>query len=149
MNAGDKAPDFTLTDQDGKPFRLRDNLGRAGTVIFFYPKDNSPICTSEVCSFRERQDVLTDMGVTVVGISSDDQASHRGFAADNNLSYRLVSDPGGKVAKLYGARKLGLIPLRVTYVLDPFGIVVGKYNDMLNAEPHVLQAIRMLGTIEN
>jgi len=145
MKIGEKAPDFSLPDQQGGIFTLSEALGTSGTVLFFYPKDHSSVCTAEACAFRDRFAVFKDAGAIVIGISGDSEDSHRSFANANRLPFPILSDVGGKVRKLYQVPKtLGLIPGRVTYVLDGAGMVVGIFNDALKAETHVIQSLETI-----
>lgn len=121
-----KAPDFEL---DG--FKLADFKGK-WVVLYFYPKDDTPGCTTEACSFRDARDELTELGAEVVGISMDDASSHEKFKAKYNLNFHLLSDPNKKVIEAYGAwgkkmfGKEGL--LRKTFLIDPEGMVQKVYG---------------------
>ena len=99
---GRPAPDFTLTDGEGNPWRLSDRRGRV-VVLLFYPGDETPICTRQMCSVRDRWEDYEATGAEVVGVSTDPPESHRKFSEHHGLPLRLLSDPGGKVAKVYGA----------------------------------------------
>jgi peroxiredoxin Q/BCP len=139
---GDRAPDFTLPSQHGEEVRLADLLGSGPVVLYFYPKDETPGCTAEAGSFRERYASFRDMGVEVVGISSDDVASHQHFATHCNLPFLLLSDTGGRVRSAYGVPKtMGLLPGRVTYVIDREGIVRHIFSSQLQATRHVPEAL--------
>src|SRR5690242_21695896 len=92
VQAGDKAPDFTLPSQSGDPVRLHDRLGERVVVLYFYPKDNTPGCTAEACAFRDSHEVFTDAGAEVIGISSDSVARHTAFADRHQLPFTLLSD---------------------------------------------------------
>src|ERR1700760_5008647 len=105
IQVGDKAPDFTLPRQDGTTVSLRDLLGQGGgraVVLYFYPKDDTPGCTAEACSFRDAYEDFKDAGAEVVGISSDSSDSHQAFASKHRLPFTLLSDADGAVRKLYG-----------------------------------------------
>ena len=97
IQAGDKAPDFTLPSQSGEPVRLSDRLGERAVVLYFYPKDNTPGCTAEACAFRDSYEVFADAGADVIGVSSDSVARHAGFAGQHKLPFTLLSDQGGRV----------------------------------------------------
>jgi len=145
MKIGEIAPDFTLPDQDRGRFNLSQHLGKGPIVIFFYPKDDSPVCTAEACAFRDRFQVFQTMGAMVVGISSDPEDSHQAFAAKNKLPYTLLSDEKGEVRSAFGVpKKLGFMPGRATYILDKQGIVRGFYDNMTNAKGHVDEALTVL-----
>ena len=142
---GDRAPDFDLAVADGTRIRLPDVLARGPLVLFFYPKDNTPGCTAEACSFRDAFAAFTERGAQVVGISSDSSASHAAFAGRHALPYPLASDPEGRVRKAYGVPKaLGMLPGRVTYVVDRDGIVRSIFNAMFAPEKHVEAALAVL-----
>jgi peroxiredoxin Q/BCP len=145
IHEGDRAPDFTLPNQDGAEVALHDLLKTSAVVLYFYPKDDTPGCTAEACSFRDSYEVFKDAGAEVVGISSDSAADHQAFAKKHRLPFTLVSDAGGKVRKLYGVPStLGLLPGRVTYVIDRAGIVRRVFNSQLRATKHVQEALAML-----
>lgn len=142
---GDQAPDFTLNAQDGKPVALKDFLGKKSVVLYFYPKDNTRICTKEACSFRDSYSAFTDAGAEVLGVSSDSEKSHEGFAEEQHLPFKLLSDPGAEVRKLYGVPStIGLVPGRVTFVIDKGGIIRLTFNSQTDAEKHVTEALRVL-----
>ncbi|GEP98628.1 peroxiredoxin [Chitinophaga cymbidii] len=138
---GTKVPDFELKDQDGRNFKLSDALAKGPVVVYFYPKDDTPGCTKEACSFRDSFEQFKDEGVQVVGISADDVASHKKFAEKYKLPFTLLSDEDNKVRKLFGVPKTMMMPGRVTYVLDKNGVVVHQFNSMTKAEQHVEEAI--------
>lgn len=122
------APDFTLTDGNGEQWRLSDHLGRV-VVLLFYPGDETPVCTRQMCSLRDRWDDYLKTGAEVVGISSDSVESHQKFSAHHDLPLRLLSDSDGAVSRLYGARSL--IPGRVAravFVIDAKGNL--RYSDV-------------------
>lgn len=145
LDIGTLAPDFELQDQDGKLVRLSAFRGEHNVVLFFYPKDNTRICTLEVCAFRDAHPAMTDQDAVVFGISSDAVGSHRSFSDRWQLPYRLLSDPDGVVRKLFNVNKtLGLFPGRVTYIIDREGIIRGAVNDPLSASRHVREALSAL-----
>ena len=123
VQVGDAAPDFTLTDGAGEEWRLSDQRGKV-VVLLFYPGDETPICTRQLCSVRDRWDDYSSTGAEVVGISTDSVESHKKFAEHHDLPLRLLSDVKGEVAKLYGAQSL--IPGKVArsvFVIDRAGII--------------------------
>ena len=141
---GAKAPDFTLPSQSGETVRLNDFLGKP-VVLFFYPKDDTPGCTKEVCAFRDNFEEFGNLDAEVVGISSDLVESHRAFAEKHGLPFALLSDEEGKVRNLYGVpNTLGLFPGRVTYVIDEQGVVRHIFTSQLGVERHVQEAIESL-----
>jgi len=122
------APDFTLRDGNGVDWRLSDYRGKV-VVLLFYPGDETPVCTRQMCSLRDRWDDYLATGAEVVGISSDSIESHKKFAAHHELPLRLLSDSDGAVSRLYGARSL--IPGRVArsvFVIDANGIL--RFSDV-------------------
>jgi peroxiredoxin Q/BCP len=149
IQAGDKAPDFTLPSQTGAPVRLSDRLGERVVVLYFYPKDETSGCTREACAFRDSYEVFTDAGADVIGISSDSVDKHAGFADHHKLPFTLLSDTGGKVRKSYGVpATLGLIPGRVTYVIDRTGTVRNVFNSMTNINGHVNEALESVKKLQ-
>ncbi len=145
---GDTAPDFTLPTQTGGMVRLHDLLGQKAIVLYFYPKDNTSGCTAEACAFRDSYEVFKEAGAEVVGVSSDSVESHQGFAARHRLPFILLSDSGGMVRKLYGVeRTMGILPGRVTYVIDRDGVVRHIFTSQLNATKHVREAIATLQSL--
>ena len=150
IKAGDKAPDFTLPSQSGEPVRLHDRLGERVVVLYFYPKDNTPGCTAEACAFRDSHEVFTDAGAEVIGISSDSVARHTAFADRHQLPFTLLSDQGGQVRKLYGVQPvLGLLPGRVTYVIDRAGVVRHVFSSMTNIDQHIGDALRVVQELQS
>jgi peroxiredoxin Q/BCP len=145
VKVGDEAPDFTLHDQDGKPVSLSDYTGRSNVVLFFYPKDFSPGCTKQVCSFRDSYEDFTDLGAVVIGVSGDGVESHKEFLDTYLLPFTLLSDPHGDVRSLYGATKgFGLLPGRYTYVIDKTGVVRHIFTSETNMQKHIDEALRVL-----
>lgn len=141
VRVGDLAPDFTLPDQRGIPVRLGDLVGKKHVVLYFYPKDATPGCTAEARAFRDAYDAFTAADTEVVGVSSDSVRSHQRFAAKHELPFMLLSDRDGAVRRLYGVeRTLGILPGRVTYVIDRDGIVRHVYSSQLAATRHVREA---------
>ena len=149
VQVGDKAPDFTLPSQSGDRVRLRDRLGERVVVLYFYPKDNTSGCTAEACAFRDSHEVFTEAGAEVIGVSSDSADKHTAFADKYKLPFTLLSDQGGKVRKLYGVPTvLGLIPGRVTYVIDRQGTIRNTFNSMTNIGGHVNEALEMVKQLQ-
>jgi len=148
VSVGDVAPDFTLADQSGTPVRLGDLLGEKSVVLYFYPKDETPGCTIEARAFRDSYDKFSAKDAQVVGVSSDSVRSHGRFARRHNLPFLLLSDPDGAVRRLYGVEKtLGLLPGRVTYVIDQGGTVRHVYSSQLRATRHPREALMVLSAL--
>ncbi len=121
-----RAPDFKLVNSDGQTVTL-DDFADKWLVVYFYPKDDTPGCTTEACGIRDARDDLADLGVEVVGISRDDAASHERFKAKYSLNFTLLSDPDAVTIKDYGAWRAGII-LRKTFIIDPSSQVVKVYD---------------------
>jgi len=149
IQVGDQAPDFTLPSQSGEPVRLYDRLGERVIVLYFYPKDNTSGCTAEACAFRDSYETFTDAGAEVIGISSDSTDKHAAFAGRHNLPFTLLSDRGGRVRKSYGVPSvLGVIPGRVTYVIDRTGTVRHVFSSMTNIDQHVNDALEVVRKLQ-
>ena len=149
VNVGDKAPEFELIKPDGSVFRLKDQLKDKNVVLYFYPKDNTPGCTKQACEFRDQYEVFKEQNAEVVGISSDSSESHEAFEHSHRLPFVLLSDSNNKVRNLFGVpRKFGIIPGRVTYVIDKNGIVRYIFNSMTKPLEHVKNALEVLKGIE-
>jgi peroxiredoxin Q/BCP len=149
IQVGDKAPDFTLPSQSGDEVRLFDQLGERVVVLYFYPKDNTSGCTAEACAFRDSYETFTDVGAEVIGVSSDSADKHAAFAGQHNLPFTLVADKGGQVRKSYGVPSvLGVIPGRVTYVIDRTGTVRHVFSSMTNIGQHVNDALEMVRQLQ-
>ncbi len=145
VEVGDHAPDFALPNANGETVRLSDFLGKRSVVLYFYPKDETRGCTAEACAFRDSYEVFKDAGAEVIGVSSDSEKSHQEFAAHHRLPFVLLSDRGGAVRKLYGVpATMGVIPGRVTYVIDKQGIVRHVFNSMSNIGGHISVALETL-----
>lgn len=144
---GSKIPDFILPDQDGILCDMSKYRGISAIVIFFYPKDNSPVCTQEACSFRDSHQDFKDAGAMVFGINSGSIESHKKFQSDHNLNFRLLSDKGGKVRKMFGVPRKMLLPGRVTYVVDKTGTVVYMYDSMSKGKEHVEEALKIVKSL--
>src|ERR1700759_1198914 len=150
IQVGDKAPDFTLPAQNGEPVRLSDRLGQRVVVLYFYPKDETSGCTAEACAFRDSYEVFAQAGAEVIGVSSDSVDRHAAFADHHKLPFTLVSDEGGRVRKAYGVPALlGVVPGRVTYVIDRAGVVRHVFNSMTNIGRHVNDALEVVKTLQS
>jgi peroxiredoxin Q/BCP len=142
IDVGQRVPDFELPDQDGRSIRLSSVLGQGPVVLYFYPKDYTPGCTTQACSFRDADDAFAAAGAIVLGISSDSVDSHRSFATHHRLGFRLLSDIDGKLRERLGIpRFMGFLDGRVTLVLDREGVVQHRFNSMLKAKRHVEEAL--------
>lgn len=149
VQVGDTAPDFTLSSMAGKPISLTSFIGQKNIVLYFYPKDNTPGCTAEACAFRDSYEVFKDAGAEVIGVSSDSEQSHQRFASGYRLPFLLLSDVGSKVRKLYGVPStFGLLPGRVTYIIDKRGIVRHIFSAAFAPQKHVDEALKVLQTLQ-
>jgi thioredoxin-dependent peroxiredoxin len=148
LQAGDRVPDAILQAQDGRQIALADFKGRQSVVLFFYPADDTPICTREACAFRDNYKDFQEAGAVVIGVSGDSQASHSRFAEAHNLDYLLVADVDGSLRRSFGVtRKFGLLPGRVTFVINRDGLVEDVFAYQFSARKHVenaLQSVRRL-----
>ena len=143
---GDVAPDFELPDASGERVRLNDFRGKNAVVVYFYPKDDTGVCTKQACTFRDDFAKFREAGAVILGISDDSTESHRAFAAKHSLPFPLLSDPGGNVRKLYGVKKaFGVLPGRVTFVIDRDGVVRHVYSGLFESDKHVQEALAALG----
>ena len=146
IQIGDKIPEFTLQNQDGAPVNIMDFIGQKTVVLYFYPKDDTPGCTKEACSFRDQYTVFQDLGCEVIGISSDAPKAHKEFAIKYKLPFPLLADEKKEVRTLFGVPKslFGLLPGRVTYIIDKTGVVRGIFNSQLNATQHIDEALKVV-----
>lgn len=145
LKIGDKLPDFSAKDTNGTIFNSKDYVGKQTLVIYFYPKDDTPGCTIQACSFRDSYQDFKDLGAEVIGISSDSVQSHVKFKSKFNLPFILLSDNDKRLRKLFGVAKdyLGLIDGRTTYVIDKLGIIKLIF-DSTNAKNHIIKTLEIL-----
>jgi peroxiredoxin Q/BCP len=142
LAVGDPAPHFQAVLQDGSTFDLADVLGKKMVVLFFYPKDHTPVCTKEACAFRDSYEKFVAAGAEVIGVSSDSQASHRSFAEKHRLPFPIVSDHDRSLRRLFGVpNPLGFIPGRVTYVIDRQGVIRLVFSALFASDDHVRKAL--------
>lgn len=149
VKTGDPAPVFTLNDAQGRAVSLAQFRGNT-VVLYFYPKDETAICTKEACSFRDAYESFTAAGAVVIGASSDSEADHRAFAAHHRLPFILLADPDGKVRTAYGVpRTLGLLAGRTTYVIDGEGMVRHVFTAAFSAQQHVDESLAVVRRLAN
>jgi peroxiredoxin Q/BCP len=143
---GSTLPSFSLKDQNGQVFNIDSVKGKKNLVIYFYPKDDSPGCTKEACSFRDQFDVFKEQDALIIGISAQSVESHFEFAKKHRLNYTLLSDEGNIVRTLFGVptNLFGLLPGRVTYVVNKEGKIIFVFNSQINAQKHIEEALRIL-----
>ena len=148
LKVGDKIPNFTAKDTNGDDFDSQKIIGQKPLVVYFYPKDNTPGCTVQACSFRDQYEDFKDLGAEVIGISSDSIVSHQKFTQQYRLPFILLSDSDKKIRELFGVPSnfLGLLPGRVTYVADKTGTIIMIFDSMMAKRhiPKALEAIREL-----
>lgn len=146
IKIGSTIPDFSLRDQNGKLFNINSVLGKKNLVIYFYPKDDSPGCTKEACSFRDQFEAFNEADAVIIGISDQSVESHKEFAKKYKLTFTLLSDEGNNIRKLFGVptNMFGLLPGRVTYIADKSGKVIYIFNSQTQATKHVDEALRIL-----
>ncbi len=141
LKEGDVASDFELPSQSGDQVKLSDYKGQ-WVVVYFYPADDTPGCTKEACSFRDSYEDFKDAGAAVIGVSGDSIESHVKFAEKHHLPFTLLSDADGTLRQSWGVSKsLGLLPGRVTYVIDPDGVVRKRFSSQLRAKQHKQEAL--------
>ncbi len=149
LKVDDPAPDFELTSIDGTKFHLGSYRGKSNVVVFFYPKDNTPGCTSQNCLFRDWHLEFTKYDAVLIGISSDSAESHADFAKKHDLPFLLLTDEGGTIRKRYGIRNdFGIIPGRATFVIDKEQIVRNIYVSQFNINEHIDSALKTLQQIK-
>jgi peroxiredoxin Q/BCP len=150
IEVGSPVPQFSLPDQNGNLFSISSVLGKKNLVIYFYPKDDSPGCTKEACSFRDSFEVFTEADALIIGISGQSVESHKKFAEKYHLSFTLLSDDGDKIRGLFGVpvNFLGMIPGRVTYIADKSGKIVYIFDSQTQPTRHVEEALRILKTLK-
>jgi len=145
LQVGDIIPVFSALDNNGNVFDSASIVGVKPVVIYFYPKDNTPGCTTQACGFRDQYEDFKDLGAEVIGISSDGIDSHQNFIKKYNLPFILLSDNDKKIRKLFGVKPnlFGLIPGRVTYVVDKNGVIQLIF-DGFSAADHIPKALTFL-----
>ena len=148
LKVGDTIPHFTAKDTNGNDFDSANVVGHKPLVIYFYPKDNTPGCTAQACSFRDQYEDFKDLGAEVIGISSDSVASHQKFSKQFKLPFILLSDSDKKIRKLFGvpAGMFGLLPGRVTYITDKNGVIQMIFDSVL-ATKHISKALETIKKI--
>jgi peroxiredoxin Q/BCP len=144
LKVGDKAPDFSLLDEQGRPVNLKDFLGKNVVVLYFYPKDFTSGCTAEACSFRDNYKPYQDMGAAVIGVSVDTVESHQKFSQKYGLPFSILSDNKKEVAKAYGVLGIGgFLAKRVTFVINKEGKITHIFPkvDVKKHSEEVLKAL--------
>ena len=146
MKIGDPCPEIAFDNQHGKPIPFKEILGSKNIVFFFYPKNFTPGCTKEACVFRDKYTDFEQFDCEVIGVSSDSEKSHRSFSNTFNLNYHLIADHKERLRKLFHVPKnlFGLLPGRVTFVINKKGICIGIFNSMINSNGHIKYALQCL-----
>ncbi len=146
LKVGDTIPKFIAKDSHGDDFDSQNYVGQKPLVIYFYPKDNTPGCTTQACSFRDQYEDFKDLGAEVIGISSDSEKSHEKFSTRYRLPFILLSDHNKSIRKLFGVSSdfFGLLPGRTTYVVDKSGVITYIFDSTSAANhiPNALAAIK-------
>ena len=143
LQKGDKLPEFEALDQHGETLKSAELTGDGPFIVYFYPKDDTPVCTAEACKFRDEHEAFAEQGAKVVGVSSDSVDAHRRFADKHGLKFRLLADTDEKLRDLFGVPRavLGLIPGRVTYVFDSEGRLQDVFSYRFQGHKHVEDAL--------
>ena len=148
MGIGDNAPLFSLPDINGKVIHLKDYIGKKILVVYFYPKDETTGCIAEACTFRDRYEMFKKAEAEVIGISGDSTDSHTNFSSKYNLPFILLSDADNSVRKSFGVKAtFGIMPGRVTYVIDKKGVVRHIFVSQFNPKKHVDEALKIIDEI--
>ena len=144
IQIGDNCPSFKLKNQFGEEFDLANLLGNKTLVIYFYPKDETKVCTAQACSFRDNYEEFKDLGAEIIGISADSVQSHVKFKSKFNLPFILLSDNDKKLRKLFGvANDFLIVPGRQTFVVDQHGTIILVFNNM-SGNIHIEKALKVL-----
>jgi peroxiredoxin Q/BCP len=144
LKVGDKLLDFSAKDTNGNLFNSKDYIGKQALVIYFYPKDETKVCTQQACSFRDNYQEFKDLGAEVIGISADSIQSHIKFKSKFNLPFILLSDNDKKLRKLFGVENdFLIIPGRQTFVVDEKGLIIMIFNSM-SGTIHIEKALKTL-----
>jgi len=149
LKAGDPAPDFEGPTSDGSKLGLKNFLGKKNVVLYFYPKDDTPGCTKEACSFRDNLQPIRNMSAEIIGVSLDSIESHRKFASKYGLSFPLISDKEKRIANAYGVlRETGTSTNRVTFIIDKTGKITKVFPkvDVTKHTEEVMSALKELAS---
>ena len=148
VKEGDRAPDFSLASQGGKTVSLHEYAGAKNVVLYFYPKDFTAGCTAEAIEYSANYEAIVRLDGEVIGVSSDNSDTHVAFAEKCNVKYPLLTDGGGKLREAYGVRaSMGIVPGRVTFVIDKEGIVRRVFSSQIHPRRHVAEALDALRVI--
>jgi peroxiredoxin Q/BCP len=148
LAVGDAVPNFILKDQSGKPFDIKDEVGKKILVIYFYPKDESMVCTKEACAFRDSFNDYTKAGAQVIGINGGTVESHKAFTEHYKLPFILLSDTDNKVLKLFGVKNMLFMTGRQTFVVDLKGKIAYAHAAMMEGAEHSKQALAVVQSLK-
>ncbi|KAH7815277.1 peroxiredoxin [Monocercomonoides exilis] len=144
LEIGEKAPDFVLFNQHGKAVNFSEQIGKGPVVVFFYPKDNSIVCTKEVIAFQALEPQFHDLGAKIFGISSDSVESHADFAKKHDLTYDLLADVNSKIRKEWDVPKALFLNGRSTYTFDENGILRNIFTGYFKGLEHATNALEQV-----
>jgi len=147
LQVGDKAPKFALQDQDGNLVDVASIIGKKALVLYFYPKDFTSGCTMEAREFRDMHEQFQSNGAEVIGVSADDVKTHKEFAVEHELPFKLLADTENKVRDMYGAWGLAHTAGRITFLIDRQGIVRMVFSSQLQPKKHIEEGLRVLKEI--
>ncbi|HUL38672.1 MAG TPA: peroxiredoxin [Methanomassiliicoccales archaeon] len=147
LQVGDKAPTFALPDQDANIVDVATIIGKKALVLYFYPKDFTSGCTMEAREFRDMHEQFQANGAEVIGVSSDDVKTHKEFATEHDLPFKLLADTDNKVRDMYGAWGLAHTAGRVTFLIDKQGIIRMVFSSQLQPKKHIEEGLRVLKEI--
>jgi thioredoxin-dependent peroxiredoxin len=147
LKAGDKAPTFSLRNQNDSVFNSAEYIGKKILVIFFYPKDESSVCTKEACSFRDSYSDFIKAGALVIGINSASVETHRSFSDNHQFPFILLSDPGNKVLKMFGVKDKFFMSGRETFVVDRAGKIAYTYDSFINGKAHEKETLKFIQSL--
>ncbi len=146
LKKGDRLPSISLLNQDGEAVNLLSLIGNTPLVVYFYPKNNTPGCTAEACSFRDNYTDFQKLGATVIGISRDSVASHKKVVENRKLPFTLLSDSDKKAERAFGVKRdlFGLLPGRVTFIFNTGGFIVDVFSSATKPKKHVTTSLQIL-----
>lgn len=151
LKPGDKAPEFAGDTDEGKPWKSADHVGEKVIVLYFYPKDMTPGCTKQACTYRDMQKEFAGKEVEIVGVSGDTVESHQKFKKEHDLNFTLLADPKGEIAKAFGVKLLAggdtIITSRWTFIIDEEGKIAYK-NDAVDAAKDPTTVLKVIEELE-
>jgi len=148
LKVGDTVPVFSLQDQNNRLFSISDYIGKKILVIYFYPRDESSVCTKEACSFRDQYDAFTKAGAMVIGINAGTVETHHAFIQNHQLPFTILSDPENKVLKMFGVKSKFFITGRETFVVDLKGRIVFTFDSFTNGPAHEKETLQFIENMQ-